>query len=229
VNTSENIDLIAPKWVAALSKMRSIVAGETANVPTKTGGSYSYNYAGLPSVTNTIREILIDNELAFSQSVIEMGARVGVITRIWHTSGQWIDHGPLPMPVGGGGAQDVGSAITYGRRYALLATCGIATVDDDDDGKRAQDASKAPHPNSERVADVRTRLTKLPADGKYLFKHWRGTRSVEAGALLADGDWLTHVETTVGEIEDMEPAARKERVEDIKSAAAAEPADAIVG
>ena len=38
-------------------------------------------------------------------------------------------------PLGAGKPQEMGSAITYARRYALLAVTGIAAEDDDDDGQ----------------------------------------------------------------------------------------------
>ncbi len=42
------------------------------------------------------------------------------------------------MPTGKGDAQSVGSATTYGRRYALMAILGLAP--DDDDGQAASTA-----------------------------------------------------------------------------------------
>ncbi len=53
-----------------------------------------------------------------------------------HSSGEWIED-TLAVPVGKADAQGMGSAATYGRRYALAAALGIAQVDDD--GNAASD------------------------------------------------------------------------------------------
>ena len=41
-----------------------------------------------------------------------------------------------------GTPQTIGGAITYARRYALLAVTGVAPDDDDDDGQAAEDESQ---------------------------------------------------------------------------------------
>lgn len=45
-------------------------------------------------------------------------------------------------PLGAGKPQEMGSAITYARRYALLAVTGIAAEDDDDDGQGGTGTAK---------------------------------------------------------------------------------------
>jgi hypothetical protein len=47
-------------------------------------------------------------------------------------------------PLGAGEPQKMGSAITYARRYALLAVTGIAAEDEDDDGNAATVAQRKP-------------------------------------------------------------------------------------
>jgi hypothetical protein len=55
---------------------------------------------------------------------------VGVVTRLMHTSGQWLEDEVSAM-LPNGDPQAVGSAITYLRRYALQAVAGVAAEDDD--------------------------------------------------------------------------------------------------
>lgn len=50
-----------------------------------------------------------------------------------HVASGTSEDGDYPLPAGANPMQN-GSAITYGRRYALLAVTGIAAEDDDDDG-----------------------------------------------------------------------------------------------
>jgi hypothetical protein len=45
-------------------------------------------------------------------------------------------------PLGAGKPQEMGSAITYARRYALLAVTGVAAEDDDDDGQGGTGTAK---------------------------------------------------------------------------------------
>ena len=48
-----------------------------------------------------------------------------------HSSGETFSSGELYVPVSKHDAQGYGSAITYARRYSLLAACGVAPEDDD--------------------------------------------------------------------------------------------------
>lgn len=202
--SSPDTDQIAPALIAALNQMRSVVAGETATVPTKAGNSYSYSYASLPQVTEMARSVFAEHDLAIHQSVSENanGSKITVVTRIWHSSGQWIESDPTPMPAAGG-AQDVGSSITYGRRYSLMAILGIATTDDDDDGKRAQEAKEkadAPHPLSGRVTALTPKLRKLSDGNKAEIQQRANGRSLKPSELLADEQWLATIEEWVDEL-----------------------------
>lgn len=126
--TSESIDQIATAMAKAQAAM---VPAEKAN----TNPVFRSKYADLSAFWEAARKPLSDNGLAVWQDVTtnEMGACV--VTRVTHTSGQWMEFGPLCVPAGKRDAQGVGSAITYGRRYAFAATCGL--VSDDDDGNDA--------------------------------------------------------------------------------------------
>ena len=199
--TSEATDKIAPLLVAALNEFSCLAPGGTANVPTKAGGSYSYSYLTLPQTLDQAREILSKHQLAFHQDVSGEGQRVFVTTRIWHVSGQWVESAATPMPAAGG-AQDIGSSITYGRRYNLLAFLGIAAAGDDDDGKRAQDAAeeaKKPHPLSDDVAQVQKELRGLSDADKKAIKEWANGRPLSAASMLQNEVWLREVEAYLDE------------------------------
>lgn len=98
-------------------------------------GSYSYKYADLPAIIEAVTPHLEAAGLSIAQSVVSQDSRVGVETRIYHTSGHVETFGPVFLP-GGQDAKSAGSAITYARRYSLCAALGIAT-EDDDDGRAA--------------------------------------------------------------------------------------------
>ena len=145
----EPLAIDPPKWgadlaaafAAAQAEMPDITKGRTANVPTKTGGSYSYTYADLNDVLTAIRPVLARHNLFISQDVIRRAQMIDTYTTLGHKSGQFITFGPMSFEAGGT-PQSAGSAVTYARRYSLLAAVGLAT--EDDDGQHAAQAPKAP-------------------------------------------------------------------------------------
>jgi hypothetical protein len=194
---SEQTDKIAPAWVKALNTLTDIKREHTANA-----GTYSYKYADLATAAQQARTVLSHYDLAVHQEAA--GDSVGAVqvrTTVWHESGQWIAAEPLTMPAKGG-PQDVGSAISYARRYALMAFLGLAT--DDDDGAGAQKAAKEadkPHPNSERVATVVADMKRLTDSAKDELRRWADGRKLSANALLSDAQWLGFVEDWLAEYE----------------------------
>lgn len=97
---------------------------------------YGSRYADLVSVVEVGRENLAAAGLAVIQEPLTDIAQgyVGVRTRITHKSGQWVELEPLWAKARSLGAQDIGSAVTYLRRYTHAPAVGI-TTDDDDDGE----------------------------------------------------------------------------------------------
>jgi len=137
LRASDRIDELAAALSKAQGAMKHPGKNKTAKVPMKAGGTYSYNYADLADVLDAVRAPFAANGLAVVQVPFNEGPNaVGICTRILHASGQWIE-GTLHMPCADGKPQTIGSAITYGRRYALSPMAGIAS-DDDDDGSAAQ-------------------------------------------------------------------------------------------
>lgn len=88
-------------------------------------------YADLASVWDAVRKPLTDNDLAIVQFPRTNGNGVEIETTLMHgKTGQYM-RDTLWIPATKPDAQGLGSAITYGRRYALMAVCGVAPVDDD--------------------------------------------------------------------------------------------------
>ncbi len=104
---------------------------------------FKSKYADLASVWDAIREPLSSNGLSVIQQPID-GGQGGITLRtiLLHSSGQAVES-QFTMPLKpNAGAQDVGSALTYARRYALMALVGVAP--DDDDGNAASGRPTAP-------------------------------------------------------------------------------------
>lgn len=134
---SEHINELAAALAKAQARIVAAPKDKTAKVEKGGAALYSYKYATLAGVWEACRGPLAENGLAVVQTVTTDGAAALVTTLLAHSSGQWIEE-TLTMTAADASPQRIGSAITYGRRYALGAIVGVVT-DDDDDGKAASD------------------------------------------------------------------------------------------
>ena len=134
---SEQIDALAKAWVQALGEMTDVVKTQTVST-----GQYAYTYATLADALQMARPILLRHGLALSQSVAGDGDDVVVFTSVVHESGQWVTSEGLRLPAGKT-AQQTGSAVTYARRYSLMAFLGLASEDDDGAGASPRNTPSA--------------------------------------------------------------------------------------
>lgn len=98
-------------------------------------------YADLAAIIAVIKGPLAKHGLAVSQGIEDSPVGIVIKTMLLHESGEWLLSG-YTMPVAKHDAQGVGSAITYGKRYALAALCCVAT--EDDDGNAATQSAPVP-------------------------------------------------------------------------------------
>lgn len=119
------------KLAEALSKAQGVMEGAKKD---SSNPYFKSKYSDLSSVWDACRKPLSENGLSVSQVTNSTPEGHPVITTIlMHSSGEWIS-GELMMNPSKVDPQAVGSAITYGRRYALAAIVGIAPEDDDAEG-----------------------------------------------------------------------------------------------
>lgn len=131
MNQSDSIGNLAKALCIVQGALQAVTKDNKVNA-----GSMKYSYASLPDVMAGCRELLSKNGIAVMQTFAPAeGNHVTLITLLMHESGEWRDSW-LTLPVPQGTAQAFGSAITYARRYGLMAAVGIVT-DDDDDGEKA--------------------------------------------------------------------------------------------
>jgi hypothetical protein len=146
-SSSPDIAQIAPALVKALGELSDVPKGREAKIPTKTGASYGYKYADLADTLSMVRPVLARHGLAVTQTASNPdGDTVAITTTLLHSSGEWMSFHPLLLP-NGRTAQETGSAITYGRRYSLLAVLGLA-AEDDDGASAAPRQSRATQPKT---------------------------------------------------------------------------------
>jgi hypothetical protein len=129
---SEENDKAQAAFVKALGEMSNPPKNRVVNVP----GKYTFQYADLAIILDTVRPVLAKNGLAITQPVKFEGDKILVVTKIRHTSGVIVEEATLEGK-NPGTPQQQGSLISYLRRYQLVSILGI-TADDDDDANAAQ-------------------------------------------------------------------------------------------
>lgn len=137
-------------FTAALARFQAAIPhigkDQTANT-----GTYSYSYADLSDITHVALTLLAQNGLAWSAKTMVAPAGFMLLSSLKHSDG-WSEtcEWPLPDPAKAS-AQQVGSALTYARRYTFTALTGIAPGGEDDDAQAA-----AYRPAADRTPDPLT-------------------------------------------------------------------------
>lgn len=120
---SESITKIMPAFIAAQGQFKPAV--KDAKNP-----HFKSAYVTLDGAIAAVSEALRANGIALMQQTDLEEGRIILHTRLIHTSGEWLASRYPVHPVKAD-PQGEGSALTYARRYALMALVGIAPEDDD--------------------------------------------------------------------------------------------------
>lgn len=163
----------------ALSKVQGALkhASKESNNP-----YFKSKYADLAEVWNTCRRLLSENDLSVVQLLEMIDGKQALVTILSHSSGQWMKSTAI-LPISKPGAQEIGSCITYFRRYSLAAMVGV--YQDDDDGEQAQkeyrkEEEKDAKLSKDQIKKIRSLIEKID-DEEYLFKleEYLGCDSIE--------------------------------------------------
>ena len=138
---------------------------------TATNPHFKKQYADLGAVQEACFDALRSNGFAVYQPVGRDESGPFVKTVFAHESGETLEC-TVPLLVGKNDMQGLGSAITYARRYGLMAMAGITPEDDDGnaaakgkrDAEEAEAKAKAAAAASHYANDVVARL-QTAADG----------------------------------------------------------------
>ena len=128
LNASENLADLAAALCAVQGELKPAI--KQADNP-----FFKSKYVDLPGVWEAIRPLLAKNGLSVVQTFTASADGPTIVTTLMHKSGQWVSSELFLKPAKSD-PQGVGSAITYGRRYALAAMVGVV-ADEDDDGNAA--------------------------------------------------------------------------------------------
>ena len=174
----------AQALAAFQAELPQVGKGQKATVPTKSGGQYQYSYADLSDVTEVAVPLLSKHGLAWTASPTLSDAGFVLRYSLVHVSGHR-EGGDYPLPdPSRSSSQEIGSALTYARRYALTAVTGIAPGGDDDDGARAGNARAAdPLPRDPGRSRGRTTRTNGSAIDPQQADEWT--------EVFTDSEWLT--------------------------------------
>lgn len=158
MNQSEKIDQLA----TALSKAQPSLSAARKDA---TNPHFKSQYATLQSIWDAAREVLAPNGLSVVQTFEATdGKLMNIRTTLMHTSGQWIA-GVLSMAPQQANPQGIGSAITYGRRYALASILGIVADEDDDGNGSVEEGREKPVYRAPAGKSAPAHTESLPDDG----------------------------------------------------------------
>lgn len=125
---SNQMTPISPKVAAAFVRAQKAFGPALKSA---TNPHFRSRYADLSACIEAVIDALNDNGIALLQRTYECNDGVMVETVFVHESGEVIEGGMLHVPASKHDAQGYGSALTYARRYSLLAATGMAPEDDD--------------------------------------------------------------------------------------------------
>lgn len=131
MNQSTTIGALAASLAKAQKSFKPAI--KDANNP-----FFKSKYVDLAGAIDAVRDALADNGLALVQST-DAGDKMVLHTTLLHSSGEWIS-GTYPITAVKTDPQGIGSAVTYARRYSLMALLGIAAEDDDGEAAHGRTA-----------------------------------------------------------------------------------------
>lgn len=112
----------------------ALVKAQKAFAPalkSSTNPHFKSKYADLAACVEAVIDALNANGIALIQKQHPSEGGVAVETVFIHESGETLSAGIFNTPASKQDPQGYGSALTYARRYSLMAACGIAPEDDD--------------------------------------------------------------------------------------------------
>lgn len=186
---------LSKKFMQVLNEVPNFSTDETANA-----GSRTYKYLNLATLLKNIKPIFEKHGIAFSQRVTfdstgDGRQTLGTVETIIFDENEQQTVCEYPFFVTGD-PQQVGSAITYARRYSLTTVLGIFPDKDDDGGYAKQKFDTADRPIG---ADQYATLVKamdthsIPGEARGEFisgtlnrqvKGWRGITQADLAKLM---------------------------------------------
>jgi hypothetical protein len=193
---------------AALSKAQAEFPSIEFDSEAQINAGRRYRYASLAAILKAVRPVLARHGIAVVQMPTQAEGLVSVTTRLIG-AGETIES-TLSAPMSRGGFHELGSAITYLKRYGLASMLSVA-AEEDEDGHLAQSPptqakapaapAAAPRQRAPKGGGVPTDTAAPPAIGTFLANPKTGTSKVgtpwviaklvdaETGETMSVGTW----------------------------------------
>ena len=171
---------------------------------TSTNPHFRSKYADLSNCIEAVIDALNSNGIGLMQRTYECKDGVMVETIFVHESGEVMECGLLHVPAGKQDPQGYGSALTYARRYSLLAATGLAPEDDDGNSASRRTEIKSTV-NESQIADLLaamdevTTIKELQEAYKQAYKATNGEQAWQAKVINKKDGKKAQLEATLSE------------------------------
>jgi len=115
--------------IGLVNGLKELPKTKSVDYATKSGGKLKFQYVPLDDLLNKVKE---ENNFALLQPLGTENGVSYIQNILIHKSGETIESGKFMLQLTSSNMQDVGSVITYTRRYSLGAFLGIAIETDND-------------------------------------------------------------------------------------------------
>lgn len=154
----------------ALAKAQSVISNPSKDA---TNPHFKSKYATLDTGLNVVREALSKCGISFTQGTRMDGDVMMLETRLMHGNEYLVSEYPVcRFPAK---QQEIGSAMSYARRYSLFAIVGVAG-EDDDDGNAATTPAHAPKTDVKAIIETLS-FCNVPSDVETWWKDNKATLS----------------------------------------------------
>ncbi len=154
--TSPQVDKILPALISAQAKIQPAVK-DCQN------SHFKSSYADLAAVYDACMPHLNGAQILVTHPLRPITGAIEVACVLWHVSGQWA-RSRLEMACDARRPQEIGSAITYARRYLLVSLLAIKTEDDDGEAAHGRGLGQNGHREQPRrdTPQQRAQATQTP-------------------------------------------------------------------
>lgn len=124
------------QYFKALAKFQSETPAIEKTEPVMVGGKLRYSYAPLDVIVSKVKDPLMDNGFSYQIKTVQTENKITVTCEAHHIEGH-TENTSLTMDIGKSGYmssnQEIGSALSFGKRYCFCDAFGILTGDGDID------------------------------------------------------------------------------------------------
>lgn len=162
---SETINELA----AALAKAQAELKNPTFDA---VNPHFKSKFASLANVRDTVVPILSKHGISVTQWPENDEGKAVVTTMLTHSSGQWMSS-TFGVPASKADAQGFASAVTYARRYSLMACTGVVGDTDDDGNAASNGRPSAPPPPALDLMMLEAEIAEAGGDRDKLTALWK--------------------------------------------------------